>query len=311
MDASWEYELAHRFSPRLTSIENESAAVAAELPQLPVVPVADQGGTGGFASLHPASSPATTGEFAVVLSFPAKKPVDLVALVPARRYGVQGLESQFGMPDGFTVELLDAGGAVVRTVVTENGLWSDPVRAGHPFVYQVEPPVEAAGLRISASQLRLDSDVSDSYVHAWAEAFAFSGEFNAAYGSKVTSVGGSSPAAPWQWANSFLVDGQTPLGLPEVPAGQHMNVGWMSEGKPKASDPVWVELDLGQEREFDSIRLFPAKRPTSDLPSGFGFPRRFTVSIPQSSGEPVRKSVEMTNPGHNPVLVPLERCRGR
>lgn len=312
MDSGWEYELAHRFSHRLTAIENESAAITAELPQLPAVPVADQGGTGGFASLHPATSPTSRDEFSVVLAFPSAKPVDLVALVPARRYGVEGLESQFGLPDGFTVELLDARGAVVRTVVTEHGLWSDPVRAGHPFVYAVEPPVEAAGLRISASHLRLDSDVSDSYVHAWAEAFAFSGEFNVAYGSKVTSgAGGSSIAAPWQWANSFLADGQTPLGLPEVPAGQHMNVGWMSEGKSKASDPVWVELDLGQEREFDAIRLYPAKRPTSDLPSGFGFPRRFTVSIPQSAGEPLRKSVEMTNPGHNPVLVPLEKCRGR
>ena len=307
----WEYQLAHQFSPRLAAIENETREVGDELPRLPAVPVADQGGTGGFASLHPASAPGSPSEFSVVLNFPLAKPVDLVALVPARRYGVEGLDPQFGLPDGFTVELLDAKGAVCRTVVTEQGLWSDPVRAGHPFIYPVEPPVEAAGLRISASRLRLDSDVSDSYVHAWSEVFAFTGEYNLAFGSKVTSVGGSAPAAPWQWANGFLVDGQTPLGLPEVPAGQHMNVGWMSEGKPKASDPVWVELDLGEEREFDAIRLFPAKRPTSDLPSGFGFPRRFTVSTPQSGGGPLRKSVEMTNPGHNPVLVPLERCRAR
>jgi signal transduction histidine kinase len=307
----WEYQLAHQFSPRLAAIENETREVVDELPRLPAVPVADQGGTGGFASLHPAAAPGSPSEFSVVLNFPLAKPVDLVALVPARRYGVEGLEPQFGLPDGFTVELLDAKGAVCRTVVTEQGLWSDPVRAGHPFVYPVDPPVEAASLRISASRLRLDSDISDSYVHAWSEIFAFTGEFNLAFGSKVTSVGGSAPAAPWQWANGFLVDGQTPLGLPEVPAGPHMNVGWMSEGKPKASDAVWVELDLGEERDFSAVRLFPAKRPTSDLPSGFGFPRRFTVSIPQPGGAPIRKSVEMQNPGHNPVMVALGPCRGR
>ena len=310
-ETGWEYQLAHQFSPRLAAIESETRAIQDGLPRLPAVPVADQGGTGGFASLHPASSPATPGEFALVLNFPAAKPVDLVALVPARRYGVAGLESQFGLPDGFTVELLDASGGVSRIVVTEEGLWSDPVRAGHPFVYPVEPPVEAAGLRISATRLRLDSDVSDSYVHAWAEVFAFSGENNLAYGSKVTSAGGLAPAAPWQWANGFLVDGQTPLGLPEVPAGPHMNVGWMSEGKAKATDAVWVELDLGEERDFSAIRLFPAKRPTSDLPSGFGFPKRFTVSVPQPGGPPVRKSGEMQNPGHSPVLVPMGPCRGR
>jgi signal transduction histidine kinase len=309
-ESAWEYQLARLFSPRLAAIEKETTGIGTELPRLPIVPVADQGGTGGFASRHLAPSPVSPGEFSVMLTFPATKPVDLVALVPARRYGVEGLEPQFGLPDGFTVELLDAKGAVVRTLVTENGLWSDPVRAGHPFVYPVEPPVEAGGLRISASHLRLDPDVA-SYVHAWAEVFAFSGESNVAYGSQVTSGGGLSPPAPWQWGSYFLADGQTPLGLPEVPAGSHMNVGWMSEGKARATDEVWVELDLGEERAFDAIRLFPAKRPTSDLPSGFGFPRRFTVTVPQAEGPPMRRSVGMQNPGHNPALVSLGPCQGR
>ncbi|MCW1883858.1 histidine kinase [Luteolibacter flavescens] len=311
VEASWEHQLARRFSPRWAAIGKEAGEIREELPRLPAVPVADQGGTGGFASLHPAAEPAAAGGFSLVLDFPEAKPVDLVALVPARRYGVEGLESQFGLPDGFSVELLDASGAVIRSVVREDGLWANPVRAGQPFVYPVDPPVEAAGVRISASRLRLDPDVSDSYVHAWAEIFAFSGQQNVAYQSTVTAAGGSAPAAPWQWANAFVVDGLTPLGLPEAPGEPHMNVGWMSEGKPKASDAVWVELDLGEERDFDAIRLFPAKRPTSDLPSGFGFPRKFTVSIPQPGGSPVKKEVEMTNPGHNPVFVPLERTRGR
>src|SRR5690606_27345253 len=63
----------------------------------------------------------------------------------------------------------------------------------------------------------------------------------------------------------------------------------------------------------DAIRLFPAKRPTSDLPSGFGFPRRFRISVPQSGdGVPSSMEVEMANPGHNAVLIPLEsKWRGR
>jgi signal transduction histidine kinase len=310
-ETSWEYQLAHRFSRRLAAIEKETAGIQTEFPQLPTVPVADQGGTGGFASLYPSADPDPEKGCSVDLRFPVPGRVDLVVLVPARRYGVEGLEAQFGLPDGFSVELLDGDGKILRKIGDASGLWSDPVRSGHPFVFPVDSPVEVAGVRISATRLRLDSDVSDSYVHAWSEAFAFSGERNLALGSTVTPSGGQAPAAPWQWGNSFLVDGQTPLGLPEVPEGQHMNVGWMSEGKPKATDPVWVELDLGEEREFDAIRLFPAKRPTSDLPSGFGFPRRFTVSVPQPGGAPLRKSVEMTNPGHNPVLVPLERCDAR
>src|SRR5690606_36424084 len=52
---------------------------------------------------------------------------------------------------------------------------------------------------------------------------------------------------------------------------------------------------------------------TSDLPSGFGFPRRFRISVPQSGdGVPSSMEVEMANPGHNAVLIPLEsKWRGR
>ncbi len=313
--AGWEHRLAHRFSGKLAEAEKELAAIHDELPSLPGVPVADQGGTGGFASLHPKAEPAEEGGFAVSIRFAEPGTVDLVALIPARRYGVGGLEAQFGMPDAFTVELLDAEGAAIARIAEEKDLRADPVRAGHPFVYAVSPAIEAAGLRISAGRLWLDPDVSDSFVHAWAEAFAFQGKRNLALGGAVTGSGGSAPAAPWQWRNEFLVDGQSPLGLPEIPAGPHMNVGWMSEGRAKASDTVWVELDLGGERKFDAIQLFPAKRPTSDLPSGFGFPRRFTVSVPVPRGatgeSSFRKEVETANPGHNPVLLPLgERWRG-
>ena len=310
--SGWDESLARAISGRLGQIEGELAAIRAELPGLPGVPVADQGGTGGFASLHPRAEPARQGEYAVELRLAAPGKVDRVALVPSRRYGVGGLEPQFGMPDAFAVDLLDAEGKAIARIAEERDLWADPVRAGHPFVYRIDPPVTAAGLRISAGRLRLDSDISDSYVHAWAEAFLFEGDRELARGAKVAGAGGSAPAAPWQWSNAFLVDGQTPLGLPELPAGQHRNVGWISEGRAKAGDKVWLELDLGEVRDFDAIRLIPAKRPTSDLPSGFGFPRRFTISA-AGAGEEARfeKSVEMANPGHNPVDLPLGPWRGR
>jgi signal transduction histidine kinase len=313
----WDYSLARKLSGRLAEAENELKSIEAQLPGLPSVPVADQGGTGGFAGLHPQAEPSREGEYAVSLRLASPGPVDLVVLVPARRYGVAGLEPQFGLPDSFAVDLLDAAGKPLARIADENRLWADPVRAGHPFVFAVSPPVEAAGIRISARRLKLDPDISDSFVHAWAEAFVFAGERNLARGATVDLAGGSPPPAPWQWSNEFLVDGLTTLGLPELPAGPHQNVGWMSEAKASASDPVWLEVDFGQVREFDAIRFFPAKRPMSDLPSGFGFPRRFTVSTPSAPGaeapvSPLPKTpVEISNPGHNPVVIPLERMRGQ
>jgi signal transduction histidine kinase len=311
---SWDARLARSLSGRLAEIGKELESIRSELPKLPAVPVADQGGTGGFASLNGQARPDKEGEFAVEIRLPAAGMVDLVALVPSRRYGVGGLEAQFGMPDEFTVDLLGPDGKAIARIADERALWADPVRAGHPFVYAVSPPVEAAGLRITAGHLRLDPDVSESFVHSWAEAFIFQGEHNLARGATVTSSGSRNPNASWVWSNAFLVDGQTPLGLPEVPAGEHRNVGWISEGRAKASESVWLEVDLGEVREFDTLRLFPAKRPTSDLPSGFGFPRRFTVSVSVPGGpegEAPAAKVEMDNPGHSPVEVPLGRRKGQ
>jgi signal transduction histidine kinase len=311
-EASWDYRLARALSGRLAEVERELATIRDELPTLPAVPVADQGGTSGFAIVPTQERPAADGGIAVEIRLPEAGSIDLVALVPSRRYGVGGLEAQFGMPDEFTVDLLGPDGRTLARIADERALWADPVRAGHPFLFPVAPPVEAVAVRISAGRVRLDPDVSESFVYAWAEAFVFEGERNLARGATVTSTGGRPSSAPWLWSNDFLVDGQTPLGLPEVPAGEHRNVGWISEGRPQADDRAWLEVDLGEVREFDTIRLFPAKRPTSDLPSGFGFPRRFTVSVADpDGGPPVVTRMETRNPGHSPVDVPLGPRRGR
>jgi signal transduction histidine kinase len=241
----------------------------------------------------------------------------MVALVPARRYELDGLNPQFGMPDGFTVELLDDGGLVVSTVAEERNLWANPVRAGHPFVYEMKDPVVASALRISAGRLPLDSDVSESYVHAWAEAFVFEGQKNVARDATVVQQRGMSPASPWRWGKAFLLDGQTPLGLPEVMDGEHRNVGWMSSGRADARKSAWLEMDLGEVREFDGVKLFPAKRPTADLPSGFGFPQQIRISVSGeggqsgTEGEVVLETGKLGNPGHNPYYLPLERSKGR
>ena len=314
---SWEYRLAGKLTGRLDQVERELSTIREQLPALPEVPVANQGGTGGFASMHPKEIADPGEEFSVQILSPESAEIDLVALVPSRRYGVSGLDPQFGLPDSFVVDLIDTEGNVIRRIAEEHDLWANQVRSGHPFVYPISPAIPAAGIKITAGKLRLDSDVLDSYVHAWAEAFIFSGERNIARDGEVTSSSGMGPSAPWQWGNAFLIDGLTPLGLPEIPGEPHRNVGWISEGRKNADDAVWLELDLGSMLDFDAIRLFPAKRPTSDLPSGFGFPRRFTITASEkrSAGRPVEtvceKQVEMTDPGHNPVFIPLGKCHAR
>ncbi len=316
-EAPWDERLAGAFSGRLKQIEKELAGLAPRLEGLPRIPIDDQGGTGGYAGVYSSARPAGGSKCAVEVRWAASAVVDLVALVPARRYDAKGLDAQYGLPVAFTVELINAAGEVVGSVARERDTRANPVRKGHPFVYQVSPPVEAAGLRISGDRLNPDSEGDRIFVQAWAEAMAFEGARNVARGGEVHGLGGSNPSASWDWSPAFLVDEQVPLGLPEVPAGEHANIGWLSEGRTNANEAVSLYVDLGESVSLDAVRLIPAKRPTSDLPSGFGFPRKLEISVSETgeSGEKGKWSIlakrELGNPGHNPVEVSFAASRGR
>ena len=316
-EAGWDERLAGVFSGRLKEIKSELETLAPRLVGLPEIPIDDQGGTGGFASNHSQASPDRNSPFAIEVRWAKSATVDLVALVPSRRYDASGLDAQYGMPESFTVELIDPSGKTLRCIGREHDTSAHPVRKGHPFLYQVSPPVEAAGLRISAGLLRPNYEEERSFVHAWAEVFAFEGGRNVARGGEVRGLGGSTPSAPWHWSPGFLVDGQTPLGLPEIPDEEHRNIGWLSEGRASATQAASLVIDLGASVAVDAVRLLPAKKPTSDLPSGFGFPRKLAISISDSGDSPdpakwsrVTES-EMRNPGHNPVDLSFAAAHGR
>lgn len=315
-ETAWDLRLAGKFSSRMREIDAELKDLAPQLEKMPVIPIDDQGGTGGYAASYTSATPAPKMRHAVEIRWSAPATVDLLALVPPRRYDAKGLDAQYGTPDAFTVELIGENGEPVASVASETRVRSHPVRRGHPFVYQLSPPVSAAGVRICAESLRPDSEDAGVFVHAWAEVFAFEGGKNVARDAKVTSVGGSLPSAVWHWNTKYLVDGQTPLGLPEVPE-EHGNVGWISEGRARADEPATLSVDLGEAAEVDSVRFLPAKRPTSDLPSGFGFPRKMRISVSET-GEAGEKGgwqeaavAELHNPGHNPLEVLFPAVRGR
>lgn len=305
-ESGWDERVTRAFSERLRAIDRELDTLRPRLAALPPIPLDDQGGTGGFACLvskadgrHPPSG--------LELRWPAPATIDLVALVPARRYDAAGLDAQYGLPVAFTVELLDKEGAVAGTVAAERDTRAQPVRRGHPFVYKISPPVSACGLRVSATQLVPDAESDGDLVHAWAEVYAFAGARNVALGAAVRPFGGMAPSSPWHWRAAFAVDGQTPLGLPELPEQGHGDVGWMSEGRATADESASVTVELAETATIDAVRLVPAKRPTSDLPSGFGFPQRIRVSTAPAAGGPWTELAarELHNPGHSPVSLAL------
>ncbi|GAA5128994.1 discoidin domain-containing protein [Luteolibacter yonseiensis] len=313
-EATWDSRLTEVFSNRWKVVQKQLGELNPELEKLPNIPIDDQGGTGGYVGNYQQAGPSQDSQMGVEVRWRDTPVVDLVALVPARRYDANGLDPQYGLPEDFTVELLDGSGAVIREVASERSTSGNLVRKGLPFVYKVEPPVAAAGLRITAARLKPDPENKGQFIHAWAEAMVFSGARNIAYAAEVRSLGGGTPSTPWHWKPAFLVDGKTPLGLPEIPGEEHGNTGWMSEARESATDATSLKVDLRELATIDSVLLFPAKRPTSDLPSGFGFPRKLVISVSESAGSENWKIIatrDFANPGHNPVLVSFEPVGAR
>lgn len=83
-------------------------------------------------------------------------------------------------------------------------------------------------------------------------------------------------------------------------------------------DDLWVQIDLGQSREFDAVLLVPVVLPREQGgTAGYGFPRRFEVSTSEEAGfsSPTvladETQEDLPNPGREPLLYSCRGARGR
>lgn len=103
-----------------------------------------------------------------------------------------------------------------------------------------------------------------------------------------------------------------------VAVEQSQRLGWrmLSYEAGPWRTPVWVQVDLGREVEFDAIALVPAHVTLPDFAGpGFGFPVRFRVEVVAPGAAP-RVLADFTtedfpNPGVLPVWLPTPGSRGR
>lgn len=315
---SWDRQLAQMVSPRWRKAQEELRQIDDDLKRLPEIPVEDFGGTGGLAMFFNTAM-ASGGEPERIIEVRWNKavPVDLVALVPARKYDVAGVVMDYGLPEDFSVELVGDAGAPVYSVATERNVRSRPVRNGYPFVYDLPNPVVATGVRINVSRLHQEeSEEGPLYVLAFAEVFSLSGGRNMAKNAEVSVSYPLQNFFHWHWRNTFLVDGQTALGLPVIPQPGIEEIGWLSKSRSQDDMPAWVMVDLGQRLRFNGLRLHPARRPSLGNLPGFGFPLRFRVDVSDSGSPGTFKTVhnragDIDNPGFNPVVLEFPAVQAR
>lgn len=315
---SWDQHVARWVSPRWNEAQAALKRIKGDLKLLPKIPREDSGGTGGLA-FFVATKPADgEPERIIEIRWADAVPVDLVALVPARKYHVDGVVMDYGLPDDFSVELICDTEGPAYPVASEFDVRSRPLQHGHPFVYPLRKPVVATGLRIKVDRvIKEESEEEPLYVLAFAEAFCFSGNKNIAKDAAVSVNYEMGHFYHWRWRNDFLVDGQTPLELPEVPAAAQQEIGWYSNNRARDDIPAWVTVDLGQCRLFDGLRIYPVRRPTLGNLPGFGMPRAFQISVSDTDSADAYTIVldyanrDMDNPGHNPVELRFAPTQAR
>ena len=282
--SDWGEVLAARFSGNWRKIQETKASLGAELRGLPVIAVKDFGGPGGFRNERQTgpNHPFYKDHWLQVL-WGKPEAVDLVCLVPARKYDETGLDPNFELPEDFRVLLVDAQGKTLKTLANERNTRSDPVRKGHPFCYRVDPPLPCAGIRIEATRMYVDAARPENIsLMAWGEVFCFQGERNVACGAEVSA--NDSISSHWPWHLKYAVDEVTGLGLAEIPDPTHLAIGWISWGSQSQEDSIWVQVDLGSVRSCDGIRTFPPEWSPNFLVPGIFYPARFVIEV-SDSGE--------------------------
>ena len=297
-------KLVTRFSSRWSEIQSELFTIEKELETLPEIPLGDMEGTGGLISYTWDKD----NELNLFVHWNQPANIDLVALVPARRFNADGLDPEFGLPDFIKIELLGENDNPVCLVAQETAASARPIKRGFPFVYPLPEPVQAYGARIRCSGFKShEFPAGQLHTLALAELFCFSGQHNVAERATVDAVEDITMQGHWFWRSSFLVDGLTPLGLPEIPAPNLQHIGWLSEAHASENSDATIDIKFDHPVKLDGIRMFPARRVTSEDPPGFALPQRFRlVAFNQGFDQPStllfdHSKSDLMNPGHNPA----------
>ena len=297
-------KLVSRFSNRWNTIQNELSTIGTELETLPNIPLGDLGGTGGLISY----SWDKDNELDVFVRWNKPAEIDLVVLVPARRFNSKGLDPEFGLPNDIEIELLDDKDNPVYLVVREGAAAARPIQKGFPFVYSLPEPVKAHGARIRCSKLKNhEFSAGRIYTLALAELFCFSGQHNVAERAAVSAVEDITMRGHWFWRTEFLVDDLTPLGLPEIPVPDLLHIGWLSGAHASEDTDTFINIEFDRPVKLDGIRMFPARRVTSEDPPGFALPQRFRlITFDEGFVQPTHvifdhSETDLTNPGYNPA----------
>ncbi|MBK7878355.1 MAG: family 78 glycoside hydrolase catalytic domain [Planctomycetes bacterium] len=270
------------FAPATSSADTKPAPVASSTEAKPafVASNADTQPAPGAASAEPATAPsassagtgaaptASSTETAPARAATSATPVsatqDVSANAPRapRRLRLEYLENPMGVGEPkprFSWEL------------------DDPRRGATQSAYELVVASDRAALEAGRADVWSPGRVSSSatnQIEYGGPALAFDHE----YWWRVRSFDAAGAASPWSapatwtmgplvtsdWRGTWIADPRP------IEKGAPKHHGWRSSWKSAQDDMVWVQLDFGQQRTFDTVKLYPA-HPNDDPKAGAGY----------------------------------------
>jgi signal transduction histidine kinase len=290
----------------LKRLEMERADLEAQRSGLPELPLFEQEQSVGM-YIGGAFSPETSHSMQVDLG--GIQDLDAVALVPA----YVASKWAYGFPLRYRVEASMTEDFVESlTIVDRSARDQEPPRGP---VYIPTKTLRCRYVRVTATRLAAHPLNPRRSLFCLGELLVFSGGRNVALRCRVTAPG--SAESPPTWSLGYVVDGSTALGLAMRSDEVRGRNGWHSGISRKQDTFKWVQVDLGESRKVEEVRLVPA-RPSDFLErAGFGFPLQFRVEVSErpdfEQGAVVFETGagDFVNPGGNEVGFPGCGLEGR
>jgi signal transduction histidine kinase len=237
--------------------------------------------------------------------------LDAVVLVPAAvDFGAASIRA-YAFPPRFRLDASDT-----PNFHEFKSLW---VQTESDLQPQGIAPIRVPTLGLKARYLRLTitklAQVDGFWTYALAELLALQGNRNVAQGAAVKQTDGIE--LPPRWSSVNFTDGRSPLGPPLRPGSPLPTYDALFAKPGPDSSPAWMAVDLGSSHALEEIRLHPLHaRQGADVP-GFRFPLQFRIDVaddPSMEGSQTAwdsQGRDFSNPGNNPVTLPLRRITGR
>jgi signal transduction histidine kinase len=269
----WTERIAFWAAADVGGMRREIQMINRQLDRLPAVAGINTGNRIGYQSAGIASGEAPWIE----VELPTATPLDRVVLLPLLAKGIGQQFPGFGFPRRFILTGF-AEDDEEPLILLDETAETFPNPGCYPVTAEVPEGAALRRIRLTAVEpWRGDGPP----VLALSEMMLLRGNRNMTAGAKFHAS--SSRELQPSWSRHNLLDMMTPLGLPLAPDRVPV-MGWHSVVQQAQGIPQWVQVDLGEVRPIDEIRILPAWTQRMSWDNQYGFPARFLIEG-SASGE--------------------------